>query len=430
MPKKLDTEAIIDEIRDNSRMGYPKEFSIVDTLLEAHWCQEQDLALAYGILESSELAIAMACFQLPFVVRLPEKWIKLKSQYGFPYIHFRTTGTRVNTIDSSRKFDILSRKKYGDTERFINATLPNDVYGLLTQTQVLISFQLWGKKLTMYDQYSEYQALLQDPKLFENKKIYPPKGTRSSSNPLTPQTFEIEVAKRLYKQTEVILKEFIPTYAVSCADPFAHMPKELTNYFVMTKPGRVVVRGLSSSAIAQQAQPYQASNYSQNLTALKQRMESERPPSIYEQYLLEAARQADMGACNLAVVQTFMVLDLFANEIINDRIIRQVRNSLMHVPEIATLTIERMWEKDERIWPSTMEKYKRFFPIADVKLPANLLNDLNKIRILRNRIVHRRQATPIESDVANKVVNTGFAIIRYCMGSLLEKNKARAATNT
>ena len=150
----------------------------------------------------------------------------------------------------------------------------------------MISFQLWGKRLSHYDQYSKYQAMLQHPMTFERKKIYPAKGV-VSRRPLTAQTYEIEVAEVLYEQTRRILSDFIPIYAVSCGDPFAIPPENLPNYFIMLKPGRVVVRGPGKSTIGHFARAYEFPDYSHNAALLKRRVESGRPPSLYEHYLLE-----------------------------------------------------------------------------------------------------------------------------------------------
>ena len=111
MAKKRDDEMALDEIRDASRIGYSSKVSIVETLIDAHWCEQRDLILAHETLQNSELDIALAFFQLPFLLRLPEKWMKIKSEFGNPYIYFRTVGTVYNTIQEGAEFRILSRSK-------------------------------------------------------------------------------------------------------------------------------------------------------------------------------------------------------------------------------------------------------------------------------------------------------------------------------
>ena len=72
------------QIRNASKPGYSAKISIADALLEAHWCEEDDLLLAYQTLQESDLDIAIVLFQLPFLIRLPEKWIPIRAEYGHP----------------------------------------------------------------------------------------------------------------------------------------------------------------------------------------------------------------------------------------------------------------------------------------------------------------------------------------------------------
>lgn len=110
----------------------------------------------------------------------------------------------------------------------------------------------------------------------------PPQTGVISSRLLTAQTYEMESEDTLRSQISKMLNEFISVYAVSCSDSFATTPQYLDNYFIMVKPGRVVIRGLGNSSIAQLARPYEPQTYSHNLPDLKKRLGSGRLPSIYE----------------------------------------------------------------------------------------------------------------------------------------------------
>jgi hypothetical protein len=381
------------------------------------------LIQAYKVVQEDGLDLVVVFFQLPFRVRLPEKWIKIQTDHGNPFIYFRTIGTSLNTIKSSEPFQIKARSKHGNMEMFTNAMLPNDFYGQLTRTQAIISFQLWGRTLARYPTYLE---MLQDPKEFRHRKIYPAKGVLSR-HPLTGETYEIDLADRPYKETIKILEKFIPAYAVSCVDPFAQVQEDLDSYFIMVKTGRVVARAPKKSIIAQFARPFEFQNYSGNFSALRNRLESGRPPSIYETYLLEAARQVELGASNLAIVQTVMILDLFANEIINDRLLRKINRSLEDAPNLARLTIERMWEskRDKRIHPSTLDKFTKYFPTIGLDLTNNLKGDLSETIKLRNKIVHRIQAKQIDEHEAKRAIHTGLSIIQHCMSVLLSQRDSK-----
>lgn len=86
-----DKEDVIDEIRNASKLGYTRAIStsIVDRLITAKWCEEVDLLEAYEDLQKSGSDRVTIFFQLPFLVKLPNKWIKIKSEYGNPYIKFK-----------------------------------------------------------------------------------------------------------------------------------------------------------------------------------------------------------------------------------------------------------------------------------------------------------------------------------------------------
>jgi hypothetical protein len=73
-------ESELDRIRNQSRYGYTRrsQISIVDRLLKAKWCEESDLLQAYKILKDSEESKSIVFFQVPFVIRLQEKWISMK----------------------------------------------------------------------------------------------------------------------------------------------------------------------------------------------------------------------------------------------------------------------------------------------------------------------------------------------------------------
>ena len=418
----MDSETLLDNIRRASQVGFHSgATSIVDILLRARWCEEIDLFEAFNAIREEGLDLVAVLFQLPFVVRLPEKWTRLSTAHGPAYIHFRTIGTDLNTLAPGELFQCKDRTSHNESEIFVNATLPNDYYGLLTRTQVIISFQLWGRRLTQYPSYLE---MLGDPKAFRTKKIYPAKGVLSS-NPLTGETYEVGLAEWLHLQTIKVLAEFIPLYAVACMDPSARTMKHVDNYFIMVKTGRVVGKAPKPSVIAQTAKPHMFRNYANNLTALNKRIKTGRSPSVYELYLLEAARQIELGASNLAVVQTVMVLDLFANEIVNDRLLRKLKRSLGSATGDIGLGIDRLWEtEDGRIRPSTPEKFAQFFPTIGLSLPADLKGGLKHAIKLRNRIVHRIQGDFIEVEEARKVVHTGMGIIRYCMDTVLARNQS------
>ncbi|MDX6444393.1 MAG: hypothetical protein QOH71_1467 [Blastocatellia bacterium] len=395
-----DNDAVLSEIREASSLGYSRTApeSIVERLMNANWCAQDDLLLAYQDLQKPDLDRVVAFFQLPFLIRLPDKWIKVKSQYGNPYIRFRPC------IDSLETKGGPLNASNGKHER----------------TQVLVSFQLWEIRR---QRYASYLETLNDEREFKERVlIYSIMGMEDELEgpSYTAQTYELNVAKRLLLQSIEVLKDFIPMYAVACKDPFAYVPKRLDNFFIMVKNGRVVIRDFNP-ATPDDPRSSKLLDYSSNLTSLRSRLNLNRKPSIYETYLLEAARQVELGAYNLAIVQTVMILDWFANEIIEDHFWGKVKGSFEHQPELFQLLFERMWEtkKDRRIKVSVEDKFTKYLPAIGITLSPKLREDLGRIIDKRNDIVHRTQTGLIEGSIARNAIDSGMEIIKHCMNHLL-----------
>jgi hypothetical protein len=396
MMKPKDAEEILDEIRHASRFRHPKsvDTSTVDRLISSHWCNEEDLILAYNDLQNPDLDRVVVLFQLPFLMRLPDKWLKVRSEYGHPYIRFRTSEFAHSRTDTELTTEISEKPK---------------------RSQVLMSYQLWDRRRKLYIPYLE---ALNEPREVVKTKL-------KSSGFLNAVEFEQDLVKRVRLQTIQVLRDFIPTYRVICKDPFAFPPERVDRFFMMVKNGKVVIRDEITGAVTPQDKELQPiRDYSRNFTDLRNRLKEPWRPSIYETYLLEAARQVELGACNLAMVQIVMILDWFANEIIENHLIRKMRGALDFSPGAFDLTSEYLWEDERgRIVPSTEEKYLKYFPVIGISLTSKLVGDLREMIKHRNRIVHRSQAAPVDPAVALNTLEASMSIVRHCMDSLLKKNK-------
>jgi hypothetical protein len=177
-----------------------------------------------------------------------------------------------------------------------------------------------------------------------------------------------------------------------------------------------------------ESQPVEISvhtDHSGNFKRLRGSIASGRPPSIYERYLLEASRQANSGATNLAIVYTVMVLDWLANELITDGIVRTVDQSVKHTGKIAGLVRERLWESDlpngrSRTQVRTPEKFEKYLPAIGLELPEGLHAQLNDVIRLRNRIIHQTQTAVIERAVADHAIDVGMRVFEFCMQKRIE----------
>lgn len=116
-----------------------------------------------------------------------------------------------------------------------------------------------------------------------------------------------------------------------------------------------------------------------------------------------------------------MILDWFANEIIEDHFWGQLKGLLEHKHELFQLLFERMWEtkKDKKIRVSVEDKFTKYLPAIGITLTPKLREDLNRLIDTRNDIVHRVQTDLIEASLARHALDSGMEIVQHCMDRLL-----------
>jgi hypothetical protein len=291
---------MLDQIYDASEPGWSGTTSIVDTLLQARWCEERDLLRAFQTLQSETIDSVIVFFQLPSVMKLPEEWIEIKTKYTSPRICFRPIGTAGNELDPTRDFSVGQRTSYKELEPLMNASLPSDEYGSLVRTQVMVLYPLWGSRQPFY---KHYLAMIKSDAQLKRVIVDASESWHNKKRPLTSLDYEVDLARKLRTEILTVLERFIPTYAVACKDPYIEIPKYLPSFFVMMKSGRLVTLGPGTSIVAHRARPFRFMDYSEGLCRLKELLESGSKHTVYEEYLLEAIREVDRGAFNLAVVQ-------------------------------------------------------------------------------------------------------------------------------
>lgn len=388
----------IELVRDSSALGYVGRMPIVDRLLTEGWCSLEDLAFGCSTLRESDRPVMMAFFEVPFRIFLPDhKWLRLSSPYGQPYICFAQLPPSPNDEINTR-------------------TTPKH------RSQVMVSFHLWGRRREFYE---HYLAAVGNPAIWSSCIVSTEESWLSNRAPLTPATYEAEVATRLYVETRRVLKAFMPIYQLAARDSEAIVPPILNHYFTMAKNGRIVVVRTPEITPTRRPDATPSEDRSGNLKRLRAHLASGRTPSVYENYLLEAVRLAKSGAANLAVVYTVMILDWFANELIRDGILRIVDTSLRHAGKIASLVRERLWESDLpnskfRTQIRTPEKFEKYLPAIGLELPERLQHELNEVIRLRNRIIHKTQNAAIEPVAAEHAIDVGMRVIEFCMQTRIE----------
>jgi hypothetical protein len=422
-----DSSDIIERIRSISRTGSSKPRSIVDTLLQSHWCETEDLERAYTIAENTEQPIAILFCQLPFRVRLPEKWIPISGLEGNPYVYFRTVGTEHNTFARGRGFRSEERESFTEFEHYEHAELPDDRYGLLVRTQVLLSIALWGRRA---EYYSAYLATCQSDHRFRKLLVDGGRSWRPDHTGITSEMYEIDLFDRLSLAAHDALKAFFKVYAVACKDPLAlswrSKVEQLVSCFMMVQNGRLVVPRAGNSPLKDFVVPFKNESYEGNYKGLRRYLSSGRRPTEYELYLLNAEEQFQEGRVNLAIVQVAMVLEWFANVIIEEHLVKTVAQNL-HDDRLRSFTIDRIWETPHgrskwRVRISVIDKYREYFPLAGVVLPDDLVHRLERTIQHRNTIVHRTQTKEVDAKIGREAINVGLEIIRQAMDQLLSRN--------
>lgn len=384
-------DSILDEIREACELDMNKGVPArLDRLLHMGWCEPSALLVALDTLSSAEdESLAVGFCQLPFEVRLPDKWLKLDD--GMP-------------IDPIIRFIPLSALSEQRTIR----------------TSVLISMPVTGFE---GESFSHYAQIIQD-KLSGKYSGIPFCDIVVCKSPVRKRPIKVkEYEKRIFDQihisTQRILGSFLAIYSVACRDPSVSISPDLESFFLMVPGGRL----LSYSGHRAESAPTRASRIKhdsdKNLNLLRRYLASKRKPSIYEQYLLEAARQSETGSPELAVVETVMILEWFVNSMILEHIGKPIEQAFRGQPRLRDLVLEelslklptdRETEKKKkgpanelperehpRRGPRLLDKFNRYLKTINVDLASRseLWNELGKLISLRNFIVHRHSLSTL-----------------------------------
>lgn len=419
----VDHNSDLDEIREASNLGMVKGAATakLDRLLEMGWCDPKSLSTAFDALHSAEgVSVAVSFCQLSFEVRLPEIWIK--SNDGMPtssFVQFMPAPTLSDAGDPQPK-----------------------------KTQVLISIPIVGPEEILLPRY----ALAIADKLagkYPNVPFHDMVVGESTvrKRPITVKECEKRLLEQTRASTRRILDSFLPIYSVACHDPGVPPVCEFESFVLMVPSGRLVSHSEQRTGAEPKKPSRQPQNTQKNIKLLNQYIASRRKPSIYEQYLLEAARQSEIGSAELAVVQTVMILEWFVNAMILEHVAKPIEKTLHGRPLLRDLVLEELSMKlpggkaegrrgsrsaneqggreQPRRGARLQDKFSRYLMAIgiDLSLRSELWNELIKLIGLRNVIVHRHAAPDLEREKAQWAVQTGFAVLDFCMSELLKRGQ-------
>lgn len=189
---------------------------VENNLLGAKWCEEEDLQRGRDALQKDpSLRNVVAFFQLPFRIKLPEKWMRLEHpQKPAAYIFFRPAGTMINTIERPSPTSSMKVEHGGgfsgiSTTR--NAELRDDKYGMFVRTQVVLSIELWGFWAEKYPGYLDVIESNPREMLFARKVL-----DEEDRRPWTAEHFEYKIAKRMRAFSWDLINRWLPAYRVAC----------------------------------------------------------------------------------------------------------------------------------------------------------------------------------------------------------------------
>lgn len=390
-------------IRLASRGGYTASADVVPKLLKAEWCEANDLSSAYLLLAESNESKAVVFFQLPYAVRVSTDWLPVAWEHGAPC--FSLDARRPSLIERSRR-----NVRNSLENQLEHQEVPRPF------TQVRIAFTVWGRRARFY---SAYLAEISSSHRHSRKHLVSSTlSWLSDARPLTAETYESDLASRLYHESIRIMQRVIKTYSILCRDAYAEGPTHLPNFFMMARNGRIVVRPRTDSW--ESGQDGQISNT--RVASAKDLVDALRSGtafSDYERFLVDAIRHVDSGNANLAVVQAVMILDWFANTILYDRIVKPLAQRLHQTPELSNFVISNIWEikykKRRRTRVSTVDKFEYYLPLSGFTLESKLFEALKGIIQLRNQIVHKEQSKPVEKEIALNTLETAMAVVRSVM---------------
>lgn len=437
MKNLIDEEDYLEEIERVSKRGYSKGTHIIKNFVEGNWCEKDELILAYKDITKPKTEVdnrVTVFFQIPYEIKVASRWIKfnylpdfpLEFKLGSPYLWFKSK------------------------------TINGKIF-----TQILISFQLWDKMRILYPDY--LQALE------NNFHTIDVPYSLSSTGRLSPEHFEIKeygLGNMLLMQSRIVLEQFIKIYKIIGIDNSVPAIKhDLFNFFLMVKNGRLVKYSkykFEDEDILENSEHIlddkrEKQRYQINLKKLENWLKTNRPPSVYEEYLLETSKLLNIGLNNLAIVQSVMILEWFANVVLEKHLVSYIKKNFHSnlklerylIKKISDtsknhLNIENKLENyDSFTRPETskeLEKAKQglkkqllteeeLLKIKPKLKPALKKGNLPKTNLLsiRNDIIHNKEVNPPQYnyDVVFSCIEIVMDLIGAYMNHIIAKDKEK-----
>lgn len=396
---------------------------MAERLMEAKWCDQEDIDRASKVLTNAEFPCVVLFLQLPYCLRLPETWFRIPYAPTPAFAFVKVTSTVTNEIEKPPgPLDIRFDTSFSDACRIRNGMLENDPYGFVSRSQVLLSVQLWRRWAELYPRYLHLIEREPDANLYDRKVL-----DAADNQPWTAANYQYKLARRVRQEAVAILNYFLPSYRVSCLDPRAKDVEIIERFFVMDQNLRLIPLGRGQTLLERDLRPFEERRYSDK--KFLARLVKRPTNTIYEEYLLNALRHVDIGLPELAVVQTVMTLEWFFTEIISDRVTRRLESSRDILgARFRRLIQHRVSFGDER--SRLTDKIRDYLDAIELPVFSSepqLWADLHQLVALRNRTIHRLREASVRSEEARWSVAVGMRIIDVTMTQLLSDRDTEAA---
>ena len=220
-----------DDIVDANPPGPGQSRSVLQRLVATGQTDLSLLAEVAGLIDQAERPLVAAFFQLPSAVAIDAGWHRLPT----------------HTLDEgmSGSFSFRTRELvYSDSgDLSLKEVSSGGMSTWPVITQVAGLFPVWGVRALHHGKYLHHA----ENGTRGNPVIVPQGPSWIDNRPITLGVYETNLAKRLMREIQAILRSFLPAYAIASLTE-TPVPEQLYGYHAMPAPGRIVQGDRSVSA--------------------------------------------------------------------------------------------------------------------------------------------------------------------------------------
>lgn len=315
--------------------------SPVERLVEIGAGSPNSLCSLADAVERQGDAFVGVTFQLPFRVGLESSWEQLPSSGDskFADVRFLPAFLQIDDFGRYRLFEEGTQSFDGEA-------------GLVTVTQVLALFRVWGKRERIHPRYL---SALEHGR--PDTIVAPQSESWIQNRPITAQAYAQDFTRRLRRETAVMLSRFLPAYSVLSRSE-APTPHRIYGFATMLAAGRVTDIG-SAIPLAQHFLTDRISHVTKAVSSadLQAALRHHRQLSRFEAQLFAMDRLSREGEVALSVIGVAALLEWLLGQRLGKKPGKSKLFELIGAPELSCV-------------------------------PPSLLRMADEIRLTRNALVH------------------------------------------